>query len=538
MSLRRLSIFLVGFALLVPLLRAAKGEVFSGLGRKWQYYQSPNFELYSANNERDSRDVLEKMELLRAVFLDTFKLKVRLPQPVTIYYFDRQADFDGYKSPQLRGSKVQFSGFCSNYADRTVITLAPAENTQAAREVVYHEYIHYLFRITELNPAPWFNEGVAELFSTMQEDREWLQLGQPVAGRIYDLRRGKMMPFEQLFAVGYGSPIFQNSGHTGIFYAQSWVFLHYCCYGVNKIPPEKMALFLRAAGSSHVQEQPEQFRAVCQELLGADYPELLRELERYYTSGRFMGRKVPRPVIPAKATYLTRPAPADEMQERLAELSLRVTRSAYANLLIRDTLSRQPDTRLHELLGMVAFEEGETDVAREHWSQAVELGTTNAAIFRELGRIESNLLFSTFNIDYRLPDARAERLRNLLHKSLACAPDQSMGYEMLAWVEATARQPDIAAINLVQQHFKTLNDPPHTLLALILVRFKMGETKAALEMLDQLDKMNLNPWAAYCAEVTRARIENRPVDQTKLPATAPGREGGTIMRMPILEPPR
>ena len=538
MSLRRLSIFLVGFALLVPLLRAAKGEIFPGLGRKWQYYQSPNFELYSANGDRDSRDVLEKMELLRAVFLDTFKLTVRLPQPVTIYYFDDEDDFNGYKPTIYRGGNVRFAGFCSNYPDRTVITLAPARNRSDARQVVYHEYIHYLFRITEQSPAPWFNEGVAELFSTIDEDKEWLQLGQPVVDRITELRRGRMMPFEQLFAVGYDSAVFRDSGHAGIFYAQSWAFLHYCRYGVNKIPPEKMALFLRAAGSPKTQDLPEQFRIMCKELLGYDYPALLRELEHYINDGRFMGRKVRRPTIAPKTSYTSRPVATNEALVRLAELSLRMTQSAYANLVIRDALSKQPDIRLSELLGTVAFQENENDLAREHWNRAVELGTTNAAIFRELGRLESNLVFDQFDLDYRLPPVRAEHLRNLLHKSIACAPEQSMGYEMLAWVEATARQPDIAAINLVQQRFKTLNDQPRTLLALILVRARMGETKAALEMLDQLDKMTLNSWATYCAELTRARVEDRPVNQAKLPTIGPSQFGGGTIRMPVLEPPR
>lgn len=187
---------------------------------------------------------------------------------------------------------------------------------------------------------------------------------------------------------------------------------------------------------------------------------------------------------------------------------------------------------------MVALQESEIDVAREHWGQAVEMGTTNAAIFRELGRLESNAVFSQFDLDYRMPEKWAERLRNLLEKSIACAPEQSMGYEMLAWVEATAREPRIASINLVQQRFKTLNDKPRTLLALIMVRLRMGETEAAIEMLDQLDKMNPNEWVAFCAELTRARAEKRPVDLTKLPASSsPGRPGSNL-RPPRLDLPQ
>ncbi len=535
MLLRRLT-FLSVLGLLAVLAQGAAPEAFPGLNRKWKYYQSPNFELYSANGERESRDVLEKMELLRALFLDTLKLRVRLPQPVTIYYFDRLADFDAYRPAIHRGSKVAFSGFCFGFPDRTVITLAPADDNESAREVVYHEYVHYLFRVAEQYPVPWFNEGVAELLSTLREEREWLILGDPVAGRVEDLRRGRMMPFEQLFAVTYDSPVFRNSGHTGIFYAQSWAFLHYCYFGVNKIPPEKMDLFLRVAGSRHLQDDPEQFRGVCRDLLGRDYPELLRQLELYITSGRFTARKVHRPEIAPKASYAVRPVAPAEATLRLAELSLRVNQGGYANYVVHEALAQKPEARLAEALGAHAIMANEPDTARERWLQAVELGSENPAVYRELCQSEFNLLFSQFNIDYRMPEERAARLRRLLEKLIASAPEQSLGYEILAWVEASAVAPEIARVNLVQQHYPALNDKPRTLLALSLVRYRLGDKAAALQLLDSLDKMNLNPWAMFCAEVLRARVEGRPVNYAKLPKSLPPAPAGRIA-MPKLDLP-
>jgi hypothetical protein len=256
------------------------------------------------------------MELLRAVFLDNFKLTVRQPQPVTIYYFDRDKDFTSYLPQHLRGGSARYKGICSGYADRTVIKLAPVQTDDSARELVYHEYIHYLFRLAELRPAPWFNEGVAELYSTMEEKKDWLILGNPVIGRVHQLKNGRLMPFEKLFATRRDSQIFRESDHTGIFYAQSWIFLHYCVFGVNKIPDEQLSLFLRVAGSPKIQERPEEFRAICKELLGHDYPELLRQMDRYLSTGKFVGRKVPRPLIAPRSEYLSRIAGTEEMTAR------------------------------------------------------------------------------------------------------------------------------------------------------------------------------------------------------------------------------
>jgi tetratricopeptide (TPR) repeat protein len=515
-------------------LFAAKAEIYPGLGRKWQFYQSPNFELYSANGDRDSRDVLERMELLRALFFDTFKFEARLPQPVTISSFDRQADFDGYRPPHLRDGDARYMGFCSNDYDRTVISLAPSRSRETATEVVYHEYIHYLFRVAEQNPSPWFNEGVAELFSTLEENKEWLELGKPVAGRVFELQQGVMMPFEQLFAVRYESPLFKDSRHSGMFYAQSWAFLHYCHFGVNKVPRDKMSQFLRIAGAPGIQDRPADLRAACRDLLGMDYQELEKELEKYVRTGRFQGRRAKRPVIAPRASYTVRPAPPEEMKLLLAELAVRMTDSPYGNLLMREQLERAPQARWFELMGSVAMKAGETDVARERWRAAIAHGTSNAAVYRELGRLEANAIFGQFDLDYRMPERRTAEMRLLLHKSLECAPAQSQGYEMLAWVEAMTERPDLASIRRIQDRFANLNDRARTLLALVIVRMRLGQHADALELLDQMEKLEPSDWVRYCAELTRARLEDRAVDPARLPkSTGPG----IRVRLPAVIPP-
>ena len=517
---------------------AAPAEVFAGQNRKWSYYRSPNFELYSCRSDAVSRDVLEKMELLQAVFLDAFKLPVRLPQPVTIFCFSAEKDFNAYVPPDKRGSST-WEGFCLSQADRTVITLAPTWTADTTGQVVYHEYIHCLFHMAEENPPAWFNEGAAELFSTVSADKKWVSFGAPIPGRIVTLRENKMMPFDQLFDIRYDAPGFRDDDWTGLFYAQSWAFLHYLEFGENKLPADRIGLFLAAASLPQSQDKPAEFRSATRDLLGADYPELQKQLDRYVRVGTFIGRKMPRPAIAPRESYTVRPAPPEEMTVRLAELSLRYTDSAYANLAIRNELSRKPDIRLDEVLGAMALQAGEVDVARERWLEAFDLGSTNVAVYRELGRLESNLVFNQFDLDYRLPADRAERLRTLLNKSLEAAPAQSAGYEMLAWVEATAQKPDIASVMRVQKHFNSLNDKPRTLLALAIVRMRLGRTKEALDVLDDMAKLHPNDWVLFCCELTRARLEDRPVDESRLPQSI-GRRTNGVMLPPttmVLKPP-
>jgi hypothetical protein len=279
-----------------------------------------------------------------------------------------------------------------------------------------------------------------------------------------------------------------------------------------------MHLFLQVAGSPKARALGNQFESVCRELLGYDYPGLRERLHAYVEIGRYQGRRVPRPPIAAKSSYAARPPAAGEMSARLAELSLRFAQEPYANWYILDRVEHVPDNRLCELLGALALQKGENDVARDQWTKAMSLGSANAAIYHELGRLEANVVLDSFNLDSQLPPGRTDWLRQLLAKSIECAPEQSMAYEQLAWVEAATGKANLANVNLVQKRFSTLNDQPLALLAMIIVRWRLGDTPTVLHLLDSLDKMQPNGWVAYWAEVVRARAENRPPNREKLDA--------------------
>jgi len=490
---------------------AAPEEKFPGLGEKWHYYQSPNFEMYSGCDDADSREVLQHLELLRAVFLDSFKLTVRLAQPVTVFYFYKDRDFHSYWPPEYKDN-ANYVGFCFNEMDRSVISLAPSEG-DFSRRTVYHEYIHYLFRITEQDPPAWYNEGMAELFSTIQERSGNVMLGLPIEASVGELRREELMPLEQLFGITHDSAVFKETEHTGLFYAESWAFLHYCHYGLSGLPRDRLSLFLRLAGQAKAQEHPERLRQACREILGLDYPQIMDRLHRYVMSGQFYTAKIPRPKTDAIQTYSVRPVSPDEMTVKLAELSCRITRSGMAKLRLLQALEQTPaDSRLYETLGNDAWFEGDLDLARERWSKAVELGSTNPAVYRELVRLEADRWFNQFDPYFRLPEPQVVELRSLLQRSVACAPAQSSAYEIMAWVEATAAKPSVANINLVQHHLSTLNDKPRVLLALAWVRARLKDRTTALEVLDEVDKLQPDGWVAQVSRIIRASLAEPPAE--------------------------
>lgn len=501
-------------------------DTFPGESRKWRHYQSANFELYSGNSERESREVLQNLELFHAAFLDFTRLPVRRPLPVTVFYFADDDDFRAY-APAAYGKKHAFAGFYVERPDRAVILLSPRDELKQAQQLVFHEYVHHLFRIMEERPPPWYNEGMAELFSTLQEESGHLVLGRPVAGRVVQLQREGVMPLEQLFAVSHESAVFREGEHTGQFYSQSWALVHFCYLGASDIPREKLARFLNVARSPRFAEQPERVRAFCRELFGFDYPELEQRVRTYMRVGRYQGRTLPLPPVPDAKTYAARAVPPEEMRLRLAEVAARVNRTPESRLALLHGADRHPeDTRLDETLGMLAYYENDQTGARERWERAIEHGTANPAVFHEVARLMTQRLFAQFDPFYQMPDEMAAKLRVLLRHSIEAAPQQTAGYETLAWVEATSAECVVANVNLVQEHFPQLKTRDRTLVSLALVRHRRGDNAGALALLDELPKLDADDWSVRAAERLRAKIEGRA------PAPAPRASGAPTAKPP------
>ncbi|MDI1251252.1 MAG: hypothetical protein PSV13_20485 [Lacunisphaera sp.] len=529
----RLSLLL----LLLPVARLAAQTDFPGADDKWQHFRSDNFELYSRNREADSRELLHNLELLRAFFLDSLNLSERRRVDVTVYYFKSAKDFRTYASESY-GPNHKFAGFYVQGVDRAVIYVIPGEDAEMTRHLIFHEYVHHLFRATENEPPTWFNEGMAELFATLAPRKDQIEFGLPSPGRVWQAQRASLLPLEQLFAIDHDSAIFRQGEHTGLFYAESWALLHYLYFGDSKIPLEKRKIFLGLALNNSFKDA-ENRRTVFQDVFGMDYPEMVRKLENYLTSGRYIWGRLPLPKTASSSSYAMRPVARHEINLRLAELALRVNRSPLAKLaLLRAADSNPADTRPLEALGADALRDQDQSSARERWERAAEAGTQNAAIYRELGLMESRAWFSRFDVYFRLPAEKAQQLQRYLLRSIEYNPEQSEAYEMLAWVEAFSPEPSIKNLSLVQKKYPTLKRRTRTALALAFVRVRLDKKEEALEMLQDIESMQPDPWETYGIEATRAFIEGRPIKRGNLTPFQPALPKPSKVVPPKIKAPR
>src|SRR5262249_9137200 len=70
------------------------------------------------------------------------------------------------------------------------------------------------------------NEGVAELFSTLQPIGNKIKVGQDIPGRMMTLHTDKWIPLATLLNVDRNSPFYNEKSKAGMFYAESWELVH------------------------------------------------------------------------------------------------------------------------------------------------------------------------------------------------------------------------------------------------------------------------------------------------------------------------
>lgn len=496
----------VGFGALVG--RGAPREAFPGTDEKWECYQSPRFELFSRVSDKESRELLHNLELLHASFAATVKLPEKKPMLVSVYYFGREKDFEHYVPANLReGDGV--AGYYTRRPDRGVIVVSPGWRGPEARRLIFHEYVHHLTRLGGDNPPMWYTEGIAELFSTIDDLRGKLVFGKPLEEHVVYLRQTQLMPFASLFSAGHGPSIYKEQRRERrLLYAQSWAFMHYWYCGDLKLTPEQQKLradffnYVRVEGA---EGDPAVRAALFERASGMDYTEMARRLEKYVRTGSYRWFQLPLPEIADRATYSVRAMSRGEIALRLAELDLTANRSPSARLALLNAIDERPeDFRVLEALGMDAWFEGDKRMAQERWDRAVALGTKNPGVLHEVAVMEDEKWFSRFDPYFELPDAAAERLRRLLKASIESSPNQTRAYEILAWVEATARRPKLANANLVQAQLPRLEFRTRTMVALALLRVKLKDYATARLILDQVDKDTTMPAAVDSSRVLRA----------------------------------
>ncbi|HYP02734.1 MAG TPA: tetratricopeptide repeat protein, partial [Pyrinomonadaceae bacterium] len=340
----------------------------------WTSVRSKNFQLIGNASEKDIRQVATRLEQFRLVFSQLFpKANLTSTVPTTVVVFKNDSSYRPYKP--VYGGKVadHVAGYFQPGPDVNYITLTTERREESPYAVIFHEYVHFIVDNNLGDPPTWFNEGLAEYYSTfeIENDREVL-LGKQIVNHILLLRE-RFLRLEDLLRVTRRSPVYNEREKKGVFYAQSWALVHYLLQSNQgqRIPQLGRFSELLAAGKPLEESFQQAFQT--------DFKTMEQELQKYVRNNtyRMNAFTATKPLVfegEMQSTTLTEA----EALAYLGDLLLHSNRLEDAEARLQQALTLAPDLPMAQAsLGMLRVRQNRLSDAREHLRKAVAANSQN-----------------------------------------------------------------------------------------------------------------------------------------------------------------
>ena len=488
----------------------------------WVSVRTKNFFMLGNASEKDIRRVGLKLEQFRDVFTHLFPgMRFSTPVPTTVVVFKDDNSFGPFKP----GPRI--AGYFQAGDDVNYIALTTEERgEQDPFNVIFHEYTHLLINNTFPTVPTWFNEGLAEYYSTFNiADDQKVTLGAPISNHVLLLRQSKMLPLRTLFAVDPRSPHYNETNKQSIFYAQSWALMHYLVIG-KQGRVEQLGKFIELLSRKLPMEQ------AFQQAFETPFEVMEKELRSYIQKDRYavVTGHFERKLELDTATEAT-PLTEAEVQAYLGDLLMHSHRkNAYTYL--EKAVKLDPNLAMaHASLGMSYFYEGKVQEAHASLERAVAANSNNYLAHYYYA-------FTLFNVASGdgapvagYPPEMVAKIREHLQKAIALRPDYPESYELLGLMSlVTGKEVDesIASLKKVLSESPGRQDLTLTLAQLYL---RKQDNKTARQLLEQVANSNVDERRRSFAATLLKQIDDyeSAVELSKANNTPQGREAETVV---------
>jgi len=475
----------------------------------WIRLETAHFVFFSNAGERSTHSIAANLERLRAVLLQLSPgMKVGSERPTFSFVFRNDQTMTPYK-PFRNGKRLELDGFFLAHPDANYMAVK-ADMISGAAGVVYHEYLHYLLHSTYASLPLWFDEGVAELYSTFKSNDEFAEIGHASPQHIRWLRENSLIPLTQLFAMDASSQDYNEGSRRGVFYSESWALVHYLLLG-NEARRAQAQQYFR--GLARGARSPEDFRRA----FNADEATLEKELRDYVRRNLFNYKRFP---VDPEATLQAKvqPMPWHETLARLGELLIfeGPEQSAAAAEHFRAALAVKADYGPALAgLGRIAEAAGRHAEARPLLERAAEVTP------------DDFVLQVRYALDLLADGQGGENLtkaRAALTRAVALRPDDGNAWARLAetYTGETVLTPE--ALSAFENAHRLLPGDFAAAHNVVLVRSRLGQGSAAAELIEKDIAPFFGPaevhqaWLAWRNE--NASQAERLIGEQKLDAAA------------------
>jgi len=468
--------FIIALLLFLPALASSTVAAKDS----WTSVRSKNFLLVGNASEKDIRQVGIRMEQFREVFSRLFpKLNINSPVPTSVVVFKND---QSYRPFQLNARNA---GYFQPGQDVNYIALKLSRDLRSdenAYTVIFHEFTHLLVRTTLGEVPLWFNEGLAEYYSTFSfSDDQKVVMGRPISSHVYLLRDNKMLPLRTLFQVDSKSPYYNESEKQSIFYAESWALMHYLVLGKDGQRMEQMGKFVELLNRKVSLEE------AFQQAFATSFDVMEKELRAYIQRDRY-------PIISGsftnKVTYdsamQSAPITEAEAQAYLGDLLLKSNR-ADAEAYLQRALALDPNLPMaNASFGLLRVREGKPEQARAYLERAVAASSQDYLIHYYYAFALSREGMRDTNTVMGFAPEIAAKMRVSLKRAIELRPDFAESYNLLAFLNlVTATDIDLS-VEMMKHQLAIAPDRDDFAFMLAQLYLRKEDAPAARKLIDRI----------------------------------------------------
>src|SRR6266480_702962 len=467
----------------------------------WISIRSKNFVLVGNASEKDLKRVGVRLEQFREVFSRMFpKVNFSSPVPTTVIVFKSDNSYRPFKpTPNT-------AGYFQAGTDVNYITLTTeVRGEQDPFNVIFHEYTHLLVNNNVENPPDWFNEGLAEYYSTFSiTDDQKVELGRPIASHVYLLRENKLLPLKTLFHVDHKSPYYNERNKQSIFYAQSWALMHYLILGRDGQRLVQMTKFLNLMNAKVPMEQAfQQAFQTSFEVMEKELRDYIKQDRYHFVSGHFERK------LELDAEMKSTPISEAEAQAYLGDLLLHSNRAESEGYL-KKALMLDPDLPMaNASMGMLRVREGKTDEARKRLERAASANSQNYLIHYYFAYALSREGMGDSPLVTGFKPETVVKIREELKKTIQLRPDFPESYTLLAFLSLVTGTQIDESVALLKRALATSPGRNDFTFMLAQLYLHKEDYKIARQLLEQLNNPNVD-------ERTRERAQTLLTQMTAM----------------------
>lgn len=474
--------------LLLAVLCAFPGSIqakpYSQARETWRSVRTNNLFVIGNADPEKLRQVAAWLEFFHSAFGRLVSRNVlESSVPTTVILFRDDASFLPFK-PLYQGRPANITGYFQAGDDVNYIAISMDPRLRDPFRTAFHEYVHLHVKDNVPSAPLWLDEGLAEVYGSLQFSSGEALIGTPIGGYLRLLREQELLPLKTLFSIGTGSDHYNEDDKAGIFYGQSWALVHYLMLG-DRGRQDQFKKFLQ-----HVSRGDDTAKAI-EDSFGMALPALEQEFRAYVRRGDFSPQRVTGldPQTYAAYTAMQRTSLSEgEANYYLGDLLSHIGRSNDAERYFKQAIALEPGfLPAHASLGLMYATQRRYAEAKKHLEKAAsstESHMTHYLYAYVLSR-------ESVEQDGRIRDFPAETtavMREQLLRAIKLAPDYAPAYYLLGLINLVKNERLDEALEMAQKARQLAPSRSGYGLLLAQIHISRSDAQEARQILEPLTR--------------------------------------------------